>query len=546
MSNTGRTAVKLGGLAVGAALGLGWAAPRTQAQYAVVQIAGTTAENPLTRPVFVTAAPGDYRRVFILEKRGRIRVLDITTAETTLQAEATPFLDIRSLIPSQGSGNSGNQEERGLLGLAFHPQYMTNGKFYVYYTTTGVAGLPNSATYYCNVVEYTNPTPTGNVADAGSARILMQIPHPQTNHNGGWIAFGPDGYLYIAVGDGGGGGDDEPGHTSAIGNGQDTSVPLGKIMRIDVDTTGEPAQGPFVSGAIASYGVPADNPTLALPAGAFGPVSRREIWAYGLRNPWRPSFDRATGDLWIADVGQGTWEEIDFQPALTESNAAEVAGRNYGWRCFQGTVAFNSNGATCPTSFESDGLTGPVGMYTHGGVPAEPPPRTFTNISGTCAITGGYVYRGCAIPELVGSYVFTDYCTGRIYTTSLNGANVLDQPVDRSDMVYGGSAVTLPNIPPITRPGGAIVSFGEDAYGELYMVDQPNARIFKFVRTSEGAIVNANCDVNFDGQRTVQDIFDFLSMYFTVTPNADFNRSGSVTVQDIFDFLACYFSQCPH
>lgn len=546
MRYTGRAAVKLGGLAAGLVLGFGALATPAEAQYAVVQIAVNTTENPLSRPVFLTAAPGDYRRVFIVEKQGRIRVLDITTAGTALQDATTPFLDIRSLIPTLASGNAGNQDERGLLGLAFHPQYLTNGKFYVYYTTPGVAGLPNSASYYCNVVEYTNPTPTGNVADAGSARIVMQIPHPQTNHNGGWIAFGPDGYLYIGVGDGGGAGDDEPGHTAAIGNGQDPSVPLGKILRIDVNVTGAPAQGPFVAGSTASYGIPADNPMIPLPAGAWGTVSRNEIWAYGLRNPWRPSFDRVTGDLWIADVGQNSWEEINFQPALTGSNAAQVAGRNYGWRCWEGTVAFANNGGTCPANYDAGGLTGPVGVYVHGNVPANPPPLTFTNISSTCSITGGYVYRGCAIPELVGSYVFTDYCSGRIYTTSLNGSNVLNQPVDRSAMVYGGSAVTFPNVPTVTRPTGALVSFGEDAYGELYLIDQPNARIFKFVRTAEGAIVNANCDINFDGQRTVQDIFDFLAMYFTVTPAADFNRSGAVTVQDIFDFLACYFSQCPH
>jgi hypothetical protein len=207
-------------------------------------------------------------------------------------------------------------------------------------------------------------------------------------------------------------------------------------------------------------------------------------------------------------------------------------------------VAFNNNGGTCPTSYDAGGLTGPVGVYVHGGLPTPPPPLAFTNITGTCSITGGYVYRGCAIPELVGKYLFTDYCTGRIYTTQLNASNVLDQPVDRSSMIYGGSMVTVPTLPTITRPTGALVSFGEDSYGEMYVVDQPSARVFKIVRTTPGTVVNANCDFNFSGTRSVQDIFDFLGAYFTLTLAADFNRSGIVSVQDIFDFLGCYFNSC--
>jgi hypothetical protein len=529
-------AVVAGGMVVGAPV------PEARGQFAVVQVAGTTAGNPMSRPVFVTSPMGDYKRLFIVEKQGRIRVLDITTPVPALQQDTAPFLDIRSLCPTLAAGNTGNQDERGLLGLAFHPQYMTNGKFYVYYTALGVSGLPNSATYYCNVVEYTNPTPTGNIANAGSARILMQIPHPQTNHNGGWMAFGPDGFLYLVVGDGGGAGDDEPGHNASIGNGQDTGTPLGKMMRIDVNVTTQPAQGPFVAGSIASYGIPANNPTIPVPIGAT--TSRREIWAYGLRNPWRCSFDRLTGDLWIGDVGQGLWEEIDFQPALTAQNLAQVAGRNYGWRCWEGTVSFNDNSGTCATAYNTGGLTGPVGVYAHGAIPTPAPPLTFLNITGTCSITGGYVYRGCAIPELAGKYLFTDYCTGRIYTTQLNGSNVLDQPVDQSSVIYAGSAVTVPTLPSVTRPAGAIVSFGEDSYGEMYIVDQPNARIFKIVRATAGTVVNANCDFNTDGVKSVQDIFDFLASYFSTGTAADFNRSGAITVQDIFDFLGCYFNAC--
>lgn len=522
-------------------------------QISVVQVAGNTTGNPLSRPVYLTSAPQDFRRAFIIEKQGRIRVLDITSPEPTLQADTAPFLDIRSLIPTLAAGNNGNQDERGLLGLAFHPGYMSNGKFYVYYTTLPVANLPNSAANFQNVVEYTNrnpqtltPSPLSNIADPTSARIIMQIPDPQSNHNGGWMAFGPDGFLYVVCGDGGGAGDDEPGHTTTIGNGQDTGTPMGKILRIDVNVTAAPPQGPFVPGAIASYGIPADNPTIAAPPLASG--SRREIWAYGLRNPWRCSFDRDTGDLWIADVGQNNWEEINFQPALTASNLATVAGRNYGWRCWEGTTLFSTSGGTCPASFDSPGLTAPAGVYIHAAtLPGTIPPRAFTNILGTCSITGGYVYRGCRIPELQGRYLFTDYCSGRIWSTTLDGSGVATQPIVHSDgtpNIYSGSAQTTPPISAMSRPTTSLVSFGEDAYGELYLVDQPNARIFKIVRSAPGTIVNANCDITLDGSITVQDIFSFLAAYFSPGLGADFNRDGSVSVQDVFDFLECFFSGC--
>ncbi len=533
--------------------------PGACGQFAVVQVAGNTTGNPLSRPIYLTHAPGDYRRAFIIEKQGRIRVLDITSPAPVLQQDTTPFLDIRGLIPALAAGNPGHQDERGLLGLAFHPQYQSNGKFYVYYSTTGVAGLPNSATFYTNVVEYQNrdpgtlaPTPQSNQADPASARIIMQIPQPQTNHNGGWMGFGPDGYLYIASGDGGGAGDDDAGHTATIGNGQDTGTPLGKILRVDVNVVGAPPQGAFTPTGIASYGIPADNPTLVQPPLATG--NRREIWAWGLRNPWRCSFDRLTGDLWIADVGQNNWEEINVQPALTPQNVGQVAGLNYGWRCWEGTVQFSTTiGSGCPATFDGGGMTGPAGVYIHNAAPVTWPPRAFQNITSaitgttSCSITGGYVYRGCQIPDLAGQYIFTDYCTGRIYSTVLDtGTGILSQPIDRSSVIYAGSAETFPVVPAVTRPTVALTSFGEDAYGEVYILDQPNARVFKIIRVGLGVIANANCDFNFDGARTVQDIFDYLAVYFSASPQrADFNRTGTVGIQDVFDFLACYFGSCP-
>jgi len=542
-----RLATFFGAGALAASVLLSAGAPVASAQYSLVQVAGNVVGNVLSRPVFLTSPAGDYRRAFIVEKQGRIRVLDITTPVPTLQSDAAPFLDIRPLVTVLAAGNPGNQDERGLLGLAFHPQYLSNGRFYVYYSSPAQGGLPNSATFYCNLVEYTNPTPLGNIANPASARFIMQIPQPQGNHNGGCLSFGPDGFLYINSGDGGASNDAGAGHNATIGNAQDTGTLLGKILRIDINVTGAPPQGAFVPGSFASYGIPSDNPTIVAPAFATG--SRREIWAYGVRNPWRSSFDRLTGDLWIGEVGQNVWEEIDFQPALTPANLAQVAGRNYGWRCFEGTVSFNTNGGNCSTNFDGAAnpgttvaLTGPVGMYSHGVPGAQA--RAFATISGTCSITGGYVSRGCRVPELYGAYLFTDYCSGRIWSTTLNGSMLANEPADLSAVIYAGSAVSIPPLPAIARPSQALVSFGEDSYGEVYVIDQPGARIFKIVRSTAGSVINSNCDINFDGGKTVQDIFDFLAAYFGGLPNSDFNRSASFSVQDIFDFLACYFSQC--
>lgn len=247
----------------------------------------------LERPMFVTHAPGDFERLFVIEKRGRIRVL------LNGSLLPTPFLDIDAIV----GGGTSDWSEQGLLGLAFHPEYQTNGLFYVDYTDTS-----GGDTIVAEYMVSANP----NIADAGSARQLIEINQPQSNHNGGWLGFGPDGYLYIATGDGGGGGDDDSGHTAGVGNGQDiTDNLLGKMLRINVDGDdfpGDPA---------SNYAIPVDNPFVGI-------IGDDEIWAFGLRNPWRNAFDRETGDLWIADVGQSAWEEVDFQ------DAASAGGENYG------------------------------------------------------------------------------------------------------------------------------------------------------------------------------------------------------------------------
>jgi glucose/arabinose dehydrogenase len=309
-----------------------------------------------------------------------------------------PFLDIRSLVGSGG--------EKGLLSVAFHPQYAQNGFFYVNYTD-------RASSFHTDIARYSVSATDPNRADPASARILLEINQPFANHNGGQLQFGPDGFLYIGMGDGGSGGD--PGNRA-----QNTSELLGKMLRIDVNAS--------------PYAVPPSNPFI----GRSG--FRPEIWALGLRNPWRFSFDRSTGDLWIADVGQGSFEEIDYQPATS------IGGENYGWRRMEGTHCFN------PSSNCTDGaLVLPVVQYDHSG--------------GACSVTGGYVYRGARYPRLVGMYIYGDYCNGVIWGATR-----------RTD----GSVVSTV----LTDAGFLISTFGEDANGEIYVADHGNGRIHHVTDTS--------------------------------------------------------------
>jgi glucose/arabinose dehydrogenase len=312
-------------------------------------------------------------RLFLVDQAGRILVFDGTIVQTT------PFLDISDLVLFSG--------EQGLLGLAFHPSYQSNGYFYLNYVNN--AGETVIARYRVSA----NP----NVADPGSASILLTQAQPFSNHKGGQLRFGPDGFLYIALGDGGSGGDPQ-------NNGQRLDTLLGKLLRIDVD-------------AATPYAIPAGNPF----DGTAG--ARPEIWAYGLRNPWRFSFDRLTGDIFIADVGQGSWEEIDFEPAAG-------AGRNYGWRRMEGTHCFT------PSSNCTDGsLVLPILEYPH---------------SLGCSVTGGFRYRGTAVAGHHGTYFFADYCTGRIWGATANPDG-------------SWSATEL------LDTAHSIATFGEDASGNLYL-----------------------------------------------------------------------------
>jgi glucose/arabinose dehydrogenase len=331
------------------------------------------------QPLFLTHAGDGSNRTFVVEKDGQIKLLD-----------GTRFLDVVDRITTNGY-------EQGLLVLAFHPEFATNGLFFVYYTA------PDGA----NTLSRFRATADLQRGDPDTERVLLQQASPHETHNGGMIAFGPDGMLYIGLGDGGGANDQ-------FGNGQNGDTFLAKILRINVNGA-EP------------YAVPQDNPFVN------DAQIRPETWAWGLRNPWRFSFDRATGDLYIGDVGQNQWEEINFQPAISRG------GANYGWSIKEGSYCFYT------TTCDSTGLTDPIVAYDrHQGI----------------AVTGGYVYRGQQVPALYGAYLFGDYGTGRIWAAARDT----------------GSAWTTT---PMTRFDGLLSSFGEDEAGELYLTDLSGGGVFR-------------------------------------------------------------------
>jgi glucose/arabinose dehydrogenase len=355
--------------------------------------------DEVVQPVFVTAPPDDPR-LFIIEQPGRIRIVE----DGQLLEE--PFLDITDRITTAFA-------ERGRFGLAFHPDYAQNGRLFVNYT----ASEPADATI---VAEYAVSS-DANVADGESEQRLLTIEQAQRNHNGGMIEFGPDGYLYIGMGDEGGSNDEED-------NAQDLTTLHGAMLRIDVDD-GEP------------YGIPADNPFVG------DGNALDEIWAYGLRNPWRWSFDRVDERIYIADVGQLDWEEVNAEPIGT-------AGVNYGWPCYEGTNPHDPRDV-CGGIDDGD-LTDPVHEYEN------------TGFGGDCAITGGYVYRGECLEALEGRYLFGDYCSSRLWSFEL----------------AGGGATDVEELTSNLDPDGAldgVSSFGEDAYGELYITSLGSGQVFRIV-----------------------------------------------------------------
>ena len=422
----------------------------------------------LAFPTGVFHAPGDTSRLFITEKAGRIRILNLENN----QVLATPFLDIDPLV----TGGTSTGSEQGLLGLAFHPDYATNGYFYVNYTGSG------GATTIRRFTVSSDP----NVAETSSGYNIMTITQPYTNHNGGCIVFGPDGYLYIGMGDGGSAND--PGNRA-----QNTAVGqrLGKILRIDVDGG-------------APFAIPSDNP---FAAGG----GESTIYHWGVRNPWRFSFDRETNDLWIADVGQNAWEEVDFVPA-------GESGKNFGWRCKEGNACTGLSGCTC----SSPTLTNPIHVYGH-------------NATGGYSITGGYVYRGCAIEGLQGTYFFADYVSGRIWSLRYDGTTVSDFRVRTSELTPSSDGQTV----------NQISSFGEDANGELYIVDQGSGatgQIFKILPAdgSNGCEQPNPCDLNGDGNVDGADLSIVLADWGQKGSAADLDGDGTVGGADLAIVLACW------
>jgi glucose/arabinose dehydrogenase len=362
------------------------------ATYSPGHLAITLSRAPgsFSSPVLVTNAKDGTGRLFVVEQGGRIRIIDGGSVLST------PFLDIRSKISCCG--------ERGLLGLAFHPSYASNGRFFVDYTD----GFGSTV-----VAEYRrDPNNADRAINAGST--LLHIAQPYANHNGGMLAFGKDGYLYVAMGDGGSAGD--PGNRA-----QNKNSLLGKLLRIDVD---------HKSGSLR-YRVPSTNPFV-------GKTGDDRIWAYGLRNPWRFSFDRLDGTLWIGDVGQDRYEEID---RVTQASGGGK-GRNFGWRVLEGRACYIP-ASGCSTS----GKVAPLAVYTH---------------SNGCAVVGGYVYRGSTYPAMVNAYILGDYCSGKIWAIPANGhtPQAASQILDTSLMIS---------------------SFGEAEDGSLYLTDVAGGGVYRLV-----------------------------------------------------------------
>jgi glucose/arabinose dehydrogenase len=353
-----------------------------------------TVASGLQQPLFAAHAGDGSGRLFVAEKAGVIRVL-----RDGLLLER-PFLDLRDRVKSGGS-------EQGLLGLAFDPNYARSGLFWVNYT--GADGETVLARF--------RVSPEADLADPASEVVILTIDQPAANHNGGMIAFGPDGMLYVGMGDGGASND-------RFENGQNPDTLLGKMLRLEV--TGDPGD---------RYSIPADNPWIR--SDWKGRETRDEIWAVGLRNPWRFSFDRSTGDLWIADVGQNEYEEVNLVRAGTPG------GLNFGWPITEGVHCFRQD------SCDRAGLELPVHEYGHG--------------ENGCSVTGGYVYRGSAFPALAGAYLFGDYCSGRIWGLT-----------ERE----GGWEVVL-----LADTGLTVSSFGEDEAGELYVTDLSQGVILRLEQT---------------------------------------------------------------
>ena len=392
------------------------AAPQAWPKIALVEYA-----KGLDQPVHLTHAGDGSGRLFVVEQAGRIQIVKNGAVQST-------FLDISGKVLSPASGGEG---EEGLLSLAFPPGFASGvNHFYVYYTNKKGNNQVSRFTLSANP----------NQADPASEKLIIAFAHPTySNHNGGQLAFGPDGYLYIGTGDGGGSGDPQ-------GNAQNPGSLLGKLLRIDV----EQGQAEAINAAFTAFlptvfadsqgQPPVEKPYTIPPGNPFvgQPGYKQEIWALGLRNPWRFSFDRQTGDLLIGDVGQGNWEEIDFQPASSDG------GQNYGWNILEGFACYLKQDC------DKTGMTPPVHVYA-------------THEAGICSVTGGYVYRGSQYPDLQGIYLYADYCSGRIWGLKREGSQWVSQELKDTT--------------------NFISSFGQGPDGSLYVLDRASGNIYKVTVT---------------------------------------------------------------
>ena len=370
------------------------------------------------KPVFITSYPNNAKLLYIVEQAGLIKIINDG------KKLSRPFFDINKRVVNPNRPG----DERGLLGFAFHPNHTNNGKFYINYMDND--GNTIISEFYTN---------SELRADHKSERIILKLKQPYGNHNGGDIQFGPDGYLYISIGDGGKAGD-------PLNAGQDLSSLFGKIIRIDIE------QKP--------YGIPRSNPF-------FGQKDKREeIWAWGLRNVWRFSFDKQTGDKYLADVGQNKWEEVNFEPASSKG------GLNYGWRIMEANHCYDPK-ENCPT----EGLIKPIIEYPND---ANHPAFAFriieelsfseTDVEG-CSVTGGYVYRGQKIKSMQGQYIFGDYCSGNIWTLKVVNGKAINFKNRTEEINIGGGEFTT-----------YISSFGQDSDGEIYIIDY-NGGIYKLIES---------------------------------------------------------------
>jgi glucose/arabinose dehydrogenase len=449
-------------------------------------------------PVYVTYAPGDFSRIFVVSQQGTVSIVRVPQNALV----STPFLTI--------SVNYAG--EQGLLGMAFHPNFAANGFVYVAYSEPG--------TSFEAIGRFTVSTANPDQVDPATFQTVLRFSHPAGNHNGGWLGFGSDGYLYMSSGDG-------------AGSPQDLAGWGGKIIRIDVNGDDFPAD------AQRNYRIPATNPLV-------GTGNRAELWAWGLRNPWRCCVDSVTGDLYVADVGETTWEEVNFQPA-------GVGGLNYGWTCYEG----NSHHADAAGCTDPALLHFPFLVYGHS---QQIPP---TNATG-CSISGGEVYRGCAISGLDGTYFFSDYCSARIFSLQYDGA-AISNFAERTAQLDPPGSLTI----------ASVSGFGRDAFGEIYICDL-GGEVFKILPANSPPDCNANgladacdiasgasadadgngvpdeCDngrpgdVDGDGDVDIVDLTLLLSAFgscagdATYNPDADVAANGCIDLNDLTLLLGNY------